>query len=106
MPNKSDHTNIFTVLRWTVRIVFTGDKYGKDNCLTSDASEPFVEFYDNHQNKAVFGELGQFVTRYSLSTLIESTRHGLCLDGGIPEWSVSADEFSLIQKQLVKLTQG
>lgn len=68
--------------------------------LTNESADPFVEFYDTRyqfdcdENGHV---LGQFVTRYNLSTLNGESeysngkigeRGGLCLDGGVPEWSL------------------
>jgi hypothetical protein len=106
MSNLSTPRNVFTVLRWTVRILSKGDKYGLNNCLTHDEDEKVVEFYDNHQDKSRFSEFGQFVARYDLDTIINHTNCGLQLDGGIPEWRVAADELQLIRKHLIKLTES
>lgn len=77
---------MLNVDHFNVRIVRTGDKYGREMCLTHEKDEPLVEFYDARYN--------QFVSRYYASTLLESGGYpgGLCLDGGHPdEWSVSAE---------------
>lgn len=73
---------------WIVAIVPTGGRYGRNNCLTNDGA-PMVEFYDP---TAEFDPLGQFVSRYYLTTLLESTTcpSGLCLDGGVPGWVISS----------------
>ena len=78
--------------KFNVRLVRTGDKYGRKDCLTND-SAPMVEFYDSRYDFPDFMGRGQFVSRYYVSTLTENGEYGrgLCLDGGIPEWSVSAD---------------
>ena len=85
---------------FTVRIIHEGDRYGLNDCLTHDESEPTVEFFDKTYIEG-FTPLGQFVTRYYLSTLEEPKRpsewlgdlsqaSGLCLHGGIDVWSVTA----------------
>lgn len=79
------------VEKFNVRLVNTGERYGRDDCLVNDKA-PMVEFYDSRYTDPSFGERGQFVSRYYVSTLLERPHHvGLCLDGGIPEWSVSAE---------------
>lgn len=71
-------------LVWAVRLVERGDKYGMGDALTHDRDDPLVEFYDTrHEHTG----LGQFVTRYYLSTLLKS-EGGLNLDGRISDWSV------------------
>ena len=79
------------VEKFNVRIVNTGDKYGRNDCLVNN-KEPMVEFYDTRFSDRDFDGRGQFVSRYYISTLSSSQYpNGLCLDGGIPEWSVSAE---------------
>jgi len=74
-----------------MRLVPEGERYGREDCLTHDEVDPLVEFYDASQDPEKFGERGQFVARYYLSTLRERDGAlGLCLDGGIPSWSVDA----------------
>ena len=77
------------VEKFNVRLVNTGERYGLDDCLVNDKA-PMVEFYDSRYAGASFGERGQFVSRYYVSTLLDRQPLGLCLDGGVPEWSVSA----------------
>ena len=66
-------------LTFRVRVVLKGDKYGRNNCLTHDKSDPLVEFYTDESN--------YFVSGYYLSTLLERIDDGcgICLDGGQPE---------------------
>ena len=75
-----------------VKLVNQGEKYGLNHCLTHNKTDPLVEFYDARYVKG-FESIGQFVSRYYLSTLMENkgNNRGLCLDGGIPEWCVNAD---------------
>lgn len=75
-------------IKFNVRLVQQGDKYGLNNCLTHEQKEPLVEFYDTRYPHT---EFGQFVSRYNMSTLLERTANvGLNLDGGIPDWSIDA----------------
>jgi len=80
-----------------VRFVYKGDAYGLDDCLTHDEDEPMVEFYDttfSEKNGGEFGERGQFVSRYNVSTLAKHGGLGLCLDGGNREvWSLDGASF-------------
>jgi hypothetical protein len=85
------------MIPWVVRVVTKGDHYGRYNgTLVHMKDDPLVEFYDaryDHEN------LGQFVTRYYLSTLLdgESPAH-LSLDGGVDSWTVSKftmDKFTM-----------
>ena len=70
--------------RFRVEVVLKGGCYGLNNCLTHDKDDPLVEFWDV--------ECKQFVSRYYLSTLLESSNtSGLCLDGGVPEWHITAE---------------
>jgi hypothetical protein len=81
--------------KWNVRIVKTGDQYGRDMCLTNDKA-PMVEFYDSRYPHT---EYGQFVSRYYISTILSQDKYGyyqypngLCLDGRVPAWQVSAED--------------
>jgi hypothetical protein len=83
---------------WVVRRVLAGDTYGKDDCLTHEKLEPLVEFYDPRHPET---KLGQFVSRYCLSTLLKGNfPDGLCLQGGVPSWSVSAHVMRQVQSWL------
>ena len=85
-------------LKFNVRLVRPGDKYGLNNCLTHNETEPMVEFYDVRYPHTTFG---QFVSRYCLSTLLERPwPGGLDLDGGVPDWEVSAENMQTILKWL------
>lgn len=87
---------------WTVRVVFEGDRFGRDMCLVHDDAEPLIEFYDADHDLHTdtdgyfYGEcvdgkvLGQFVARYSADTLLEDikTTNGIDLHGGVPKWEI------------------
>ena len=72
-------------LVWAVRIVEKGDKYGIKNGLTHAGEEPLVEFFDTRYEHT---DLGQFVSRYYLSTLLDSNG-GMNLDGGVTDWYIN-----------------
>jgi hypothetical protein len=73
-----------------VRVVATGDRYGRDDCLVHEKDEPMVEFYDRTAC-GDFGPRGQFVSRYYLFTLDKhSPSVGLDLDGGVSAWKLTA----------------
>lgn len=82
---------------FTVRVLPPGARYGTG---TVYADAPMVEFYDaTYADDSLpggppgFGPWGQFVSRYHGATLLEGTpedaaRRGLCLDGGVPQWTI------------------
>lgn len=64
---------------FTLRVVGDGDAYGKDMALTHAGADPLVEFYDrrwDHDQDPDGVRLGQFISRYRLSTLLEPGRDG------------------------------
>lgn len=78
---------------FNVRVVRQGDAYGLDDRLTHDDPRPMIEWYDaTHANDGRFGERGQFVSRYYVSSLAErDVDQGLNLDGGVDAWCVTAE---------------
>ena len=83
--------------RFNVRIVRRGDKYGRDDSLTHNGSEPLVELYDAWQGGFSIASRGQFISRYYASTLLASSG-GLCLDGGVPDWNVTAEAMTDVRR--------
>lgn len=84
------------------RIIVKGDKYGRGGCQTHGFDTPLIEFYDARYGKGFVGEewhegpdgfVGQFISRYYIETLIngQHEQHGLNLDGGIPDWSLTPE---------------
>ena len=81
---------------FTIRMVKPGEEYGRDMCLSNESGQCLVEFYDREydfQTEADGTILGQFVSRYYLSTLLSGYdgSRGLNLDGGIKKWSLDKD---------------
>ena len=131
MPYSSPvlRVNNLNLRPWLVRLVRPGDRYGAEHCLVHGRprpgrklefaskfdSIPMVEFYDftnpefgydyagDRGEAASVGAqpLGQFVSRYYVSTLQESPAvNGLCLQGGVSGWSV---DHILMQKVMAWL---
>ena len=78
---------------WTVRVVFEGDRFGRDMCLVHDDAEPLIEFYDADHDFDIDTDgkvLGQFVTNYGADSLLEyaNTTNGITLHGGVPKWKI------------------
>lgn len=58
---------------FTMRVVGDGDAYGRDMTLTHTGDDPLVEFYDRRWDFDADPDgvpLGQFISRYRLSTLM------------------------------------
>lgn len=91
---------------FNVRIVERGGKYGREMCLTHDEQEPLVEFYDASYNFETDEDgkvLGQFVSRYYMSTLAGEYNglNGLCLDGGNADtWTIDKTSMKLVSDWL------
>lgn len=91
---------MLNVGKYNVRVVQTGDKYGRNDCLTND-KQPLVEFYDSRYDQSDFMGRGQFVSRYYVDTILDGEYpNGLWLYGGEPEWTVSADEMRQVKQYL------
>ena len=104
ITNKTDYKAPYAGRSFNVRIVRSGDKYGRDHCLTH-AGEPMVAFDDADSAGSSFGPLGQFVSRYYVSTLAERPKHtGLNLEGGVEVWTVDEDAMELVLDHLETLT--
>lgn len=88
---------------FNVVVVPPGGAYGRGGVLTNDSSEPLVEFWDaTHADSRGFGPLGQFVSRYYLSTLAASDlSYGLDLDGGVAVWKVEPISLAAALESLI-----
>lgn len=110
----------FTTGKWRVHLIYPGERYGLDGCLTYElnaysgapaaahrASYPLVEFYDTSQDAARFPG-GQFVSRYYMTDLLEDNSIAVSIDtmlkngnqfslgGGIPAWTVEGDDLAKV----------
>ena len=83
---------------FTCRVVFRGDSYGLNGCLTNNDSRPLVEFFDFRFKHTA---RGQFVSRYWAETLLKRNGElGLNLEGGVPEWYLTAEQFQTAREYI------
>ena len=97
---KNETRAFFKVGRWNIKVVPPSDDSRRKTGHADLDADSIVQFYDNRQSKEVFGEDGQFVSSYYLQTLLEHKGGGLCLDGGVPAWTVGANDYAFIMKCL------
>lgn len=89
----------FERVPFVCRVVVQGEGYGLNFKLKHDSDDPLIEYYDARYPHTPYG---QFVSRYYLSTLMESlNKHdegaragGLLLDGGVSDWQLDHARFS------------
>ena len=63
---------------WICRIVYENGRY-------SNPDKPIIEFYSADTN--------QFVSAYYVETMLDHENGvGLCLDGGVPAWTIVGDD--------------
>lgn len=96
---------------WNVRMVFRGESFGLRDMLEHGEDDPMVEFFDRRHARP--GHLGQFVSSYYASTLTRRCEYnrdspplsqtGLNLHGGVPEWSVCAEDMANVMNWLEEL---
>lgn len=90
-------------VRFNVRILRNGARYGADHVLTWEEDRPGVEFYDTRYPHT---EFGQFTGgRYYVDTILGRDGWGagiggLDLDGGIPAWRVDAESMTIVRAWL------
>lgn len=113
-PVRSNSKSIpdFEVGKWRVHLVMPEGRYGRNDCLTYEKADaykygmglPMVEFFDISQDPARFPG-GQFTGgRYYMPTLmgfgindcLPSERSSLCLDGGVPSWRVTGEDWKQV----------
>lgn len=86
-----------------VRVVKPGELYGRDGVYVNN-DEPLVEFYDSRHpsSDSYTNELGQFITRYHASTLLNDANPnvGLRLYGDVPAWEVPAEWMTVVRDRV------
>jgi hypothetical protein len=98
---KTRENIMLKVDKFNVRVVFRGEGYGVNDVIIHDDETPLVEFYDSRHTR--INPRGQFVSRYYASTLLEGKNRGLALDGGVPEWTVSAKDMETVRAQVISV---
>ena len=93
-----------------IRLVERGDTYGAKTgpspgmCWIHDKEGALLEFYDYDFDFDYDGnkKLGQFISRYYISTLRSSytpaTTIGLNLHGGVPKWTINAQGMNQVMR--------
>lgn len=87
---------------WAVRLIFKGEGYGLNDEVIHAHDEPLVEFFDTRYEHT---DLGQFVSRYYRCTLLGGDEGGLCLQGGVPTWSIGGECMKRIRNWLKKTAE-
>jgi hypothetical protein len=99
----ADHITITATsgVRFNVRILTEGDAYGASGALIWEHEDrPGVEFYDARHP---FTPLGQFVSRYFVDDILDSTA-GLDLYGGEPSWKIDPAAMYVVRRWLLQET--
>lgn len=98
----------FKVGKWTVKVIPAIEGYRQTGHADLDA-DSIVQFYDNSQSVEKFGSDGQFVSSYYLRCTLFDKRYGggnkgaFSLQGDVPAWTVSAEDYATIRKFLKAL---
>lgn len=85
-----------------VRVVEWGERYGLDFKLVHDGFVPMVEFYDT---RYPFTCYGQFVSRYTLDTILKS-KGGINLHGGTPSWVATSPSMEKVRAWLEEVFEA
>lgn len=98
-----DFTSSDTGIPMMARIVRPGEGMGRWDAnrgafaAANEKDDLLVEFWDRRYKNSPFD--AQFISRYNLDALKEwDPSQGLCLDGGIPAWSIGPKELSEVMK--------
>ena len=92
-------------MRYGIRIIRQGDRYGRNDALTHDDPRPMVEFYDaDYAGQPGFDIEGQFVSRYYVETLLADRARlaatGLDLQGDVAKWKLTGPQMAEVFAQL------
>jgi hypothetical protein len=89
---------------FTVRLIAPGQKYGPAGTVVNDTGRKMVEFFDADDRcwdrypedaRPVTWPYGNFTGgRYFLNDLMDRPPVDLSLNGGAPEWTVTADSLA------------
>lgn len=86
---------------FSARLVVENDFYGSNFSTQHLEKEPIIEFFDarfkdpNYQLDGVY--LGQFISRYDLSTF-NTIKTGVFLCSGASEWSLNPENVQIVQE--------
>ena len=83
---------------WTIRIVEEGDKYGRDDCLT------YENLFDEQASDGTM--MGQFVSRYYISTIMDGKGGGMNLMGYEPKWQIESLAMDSVRDYIQKFASS
>jgi hypothetical protein len=105
-------------------LLWLGDAYGRENCLTVD-KKPLIEFWDREiagkpyktweadaLGSPCWPEDGQFASRYYVETFMDRDEwghppgHGLDLVGHVAAWKLSGTDVTLVQAWVEGVEKG
>lgn len=90
---------------YRARIIFPGDNYGRNDCLTLEGEHPVITLYDAAHDfdfdKKTGAVLGQFVTSYRTETFLDIDR-GLDMHGGAPKWKLDRAAVVMLQRFIIR----
>lgn len=104
---KNEIRATFTIGRWTIKVV-PATEDGRKSGFPDLEADSIVKFYDSkYAGVSGFPPEGQFTggSYYLRNTLISKPYRGegLCLDGGVPSWNVSPEDYAKINSILRNL---
>jgi hypothetical protein len=92
-----------TGVTFRARILRDGTRHGLGQCLTWAETRVGVEFYDTRYDHT---EFGQFVSRYYVETVLETTLgRGLDLMGYEPSWKIDPAAMAVVRAWLTHETK-
>ncbi|MBU3174401.1 hypothetical protein [Clostridium estertheticum] len=90
--------------QFAIRIIGKGDTYGRNRGLTFKEDNQLIEFYDvEGSGEEYFDELGQYIERYYIKTIMEMEGDGLNLSADVAEWCIEDTNIEKIQQWIKKL---
>lgn len=90
--------------QFAIRVIGKGDNYGRNRCLTLKEDNQLIEFYDvEGAGKECFDELGQYIERYYIDTIMEIDGYGLNLSADVETWGIEGNNIEKIQQWIKKL---
>ena len=89
--------------QFAIRAIGENDNYGRNRCLTLKDNNKLIEFYDvEGSGDENFDELGQFIERYCLETIMEIENCGLNINADVDVWSIDSFNIFKIQQWIKK----
>ena len=89
--------------QFAIRVIEKGDNYGRNRCLILKEDKQLIEFYDvEGAGDEWFDELGQFIERYYIESIMEIENYGLNLSANVDVWNIEGANIHKIQQWIKK----